>query len=92
MPTLAKQHRPGTKPSTGETMSYEDFLETRFNHNHYEWVDGEVIEMAAVEDDHADLSDWLSTLLSMWIEAKNGGKVREDPFQMRLPVDNPISK
>jgi len=84
MTTLLKQHRPGTKPSAGETMSYSEFLKANFDHNHYEWVDGEVVEMPAVENDHADLSDYLSTLLSMWVEAKDGGKVREDPFQMRL--------
>ncbi len=66
-------------------MSYEQFLKARFDHDHYEWVDGEVFEMPAVEDDHADLSDYLSTMLSMWVEAKDGGKVREDPFQMHLP-------
>ena len=86
MATLIKQHRPGSKPAAGELMSYEEFLQARFDHNHYEWVDGEVFEMPAVEDQHADLTDYLSTLLSMWVESKDGGKVRQDPFQMRLPA------
>jgi Uma2 family endonuclease len=85
MPTLAKQHRPGTKPSPGETMSYEEFLETRFNHNHYEWVDGEVIEMSAVEVLNAQLAQYLAFLLTAWLDEKDGGQVLQDPFQMRLP-------
>ena len=86
MPTLVKQHRPGTKPSPGETMSYEEFLKTRFDHDHYEWVDGEVFEMPAVEDDHADLAGYLFYLLTAWVDEKDGGKVRQNPFQMRLPA------
>jgi Uma2 family endonuclease len=65
-------------------MTYQRFLEADLGHDHFEWVDGEVIEMPAVEDAHADLSDWLSTLLSMWVEEKHNGKVRQDPFQMHL--------
>jgi Uma2 family endonuclease len=73
------------KPHRKRSMAYQEFLAADLGHDHFEWLDGEVVEMPAVEDDHADLSDCLSTLLSMWIEAKDGGKVREDPFQMRLP-------
>ena len=86
MSTLINQHRPGTKPLPGEAMSYEEFLKARFDHNHYEWVDGEVIEMSAVEDAHDALSVFLTRLLSDWLDEKGGGRVANDPFQMRLPA------
>jgi Uma2 family endonuclease len=76
LPTRKSRRRPA--------MTYQRFLEADLGHDHFEWVDGEVIEMPAVEDAHADLSDWLSPLLSMWVEEKHNGKVRQDPFQMHL--------
>jgi Uma2 family endonuclease len=85
MPTLVKQHRPGTKPSPGETLSYDEFLESHFDHDHYEWVDGEIFEMPAVEDGHAELAGYLYYLLTTWVDEKDAGKVLQDPFQMRLP-------
>ena len=86
MATLIKQHRPGTKPSAGETMSYEEFLNRRFDHNHYEWVDGEVVEMPAVEIINGQLSQYLAYLLTAWLDEKDGGELLQDPCQMRLPA------
>lgn len=50
-----------------------------------EWVDGEVIFMAPTNEDHADTVDWLFTLLKMYVEEHNLGKLRQTEFMVRLP-------
>jgi Uma2 family endonuclease len=41
-----------------------------------EWVDGEVIMMAPVSDEHSDLDGWLLSLLRLFAEHHNLGLVR----------------
>ena len=49
-----------------------------------EWVDGEVIVMAPVSGEHADLSLWLLRLVSEVVDSGNFGVVRGPEFQVRL--------
>jgi Uma2 family endonuclease len=74
---------------TGLRMSYEDFLELGDEYRHAEWVNGEVIMMAAVMDDHAWLVMFLSTLLKAFCDAKDLGDVFAEPFQMKTGPDLP---
>src|SRR5215204_6835756 len=70
-------------------ISYEDFL-TRFsNSEHVEWVDGEVVNMAAVTVDHAGVNGFLFSLMNTLAESKNLGRVFVDPFQMKTGPDLP---
>jgi Uma2 family endonuclease len=49
-----------------------------------EWIDGEVILMAPVSGEHADLFIWLMRLISDFAEVHDSGLVRGPEFPMRL--------
>ena len=87
--TLRTAHIPGNKPSPGKRMTFEEFLEAEFDHHHYEWVDGEAIEMAAVDFKHADLRDWLVSVLRYVADDRGLGKVTGEPFLMKASDDLP---
>jgi Uma2 family endonuclease len=74
----------GTKPIPGQKMTYEEFLDAVFDHNHYEWVEGEAVEMPAVEDVHSRTVLYLVRLLSDFVEAKGQGEILAEPFQMQI--------
>src|SRR5574341_344235 len=66
-------------------VSFEEYLE-RYAADHYEWVAGEVIKMAPVHMRHDEISRYLDQLLSIYFELKPIGRIRRDPFAMRLPA------
>ncbi|MBV8780011.1 MAG: Uma2 family endonuclease [Phycisphaerae bacterium] len=72
------------KPRRTMRMSYDEFLQTDFDHNHFEWVDGRVVERAPVESNHDAISGFLFRILSDWLDENGGGRITMDPFQMRL--------
>lgn len=80
---LRTTHIPGTKPVAGERMTFEEFLEREFDHQYYEWVDGEAVEMPPIELKHAELREWVSVLLGMYVQTKAIGKVLGEPFLMK---------
>ncbi len=65
-------------------MPYDEFVAAHFDHDHYEWVDGEVIEMSAIEDENNAITVFLCRLLGDYVELRDGGTVRVEPFQMYL--------
>jgi Uma2 family endonuclease len=65
-------------------LSYEEFLQRYDEDTQAEWVDGEVILLSPASNRHQDLSDFLTTILRAYAEAKQLGVVRSAPFQMRL--------
>ena len=87
--TLAHDIPEGTKPTPGVRMSYEEFLQATFDHFHYEWVDGEPIEMSHIELDHAEIQIFLIRLLGDWIDQKAIGRMLAEPFHMKTGPDLP---
>jgi len=81
---VAIKHEPLTKPIKGQKMSFAEFLETEFDHNHYEWVNGEAVEMSAVEYSHALLLTYLVRVLGAFLEKHDAGVLLTEPFQMRV--------
>ena len=65
-------------------MTYQQFLEADLGHDHFEWVDGKVVELPAVEDAHDAITVFLTRLLSDWLDEHGGGRVAIEPFQMHL--------
>ena len=64
-------------------LSFEEFLEW-YDEQHAEWVDGE-IEMGQPPNlEHQEDSDFLMTLLRLFVETRDAGKVISAPFLMRL--------
>jgi len=72
-----------------EKMSYEDFLAWCDEDTWAEWVDGEIIMFSPASSRHQDIGSFLETLLRLYVEGKNLGKVLRAPFQMKLSPDLP---
>jgi Uma2 family endonuclease len=83
----AKFNRP-VAPSIPAKISYEEFLE-RYDAEHVEWVNGEVVAMAPVSDEHSDVGGFLIAVLRAFVEANKLGVIRYEPFQMKTGPDLP---
>jgi Uma2 family endonuclease len=51
-----------------------------------EWIDGEVIFMAAASARHQQLGSFLETLLRLWVDVHGLGQVFRAPFAMRIEL------
>ncbi len=65
-------------------LTYEEYLDWLDDQTHAEWVDGEVVLMSPVTNEHDAVVGFLRALLQHWCEQRSGGVVRGEPFQMRL--------
>lgn len=77
----------GTLPT--RKLTYEEFLEWLDEDIRAEWVDGEVILMSPISGDHQDLGLFLLPLVKIFVEARQLGVVRYEPFQMKTGPDLP---
>ena len=65
-------------------MSYEEFLEWTEEDTLAEWVDGEVIMSSPASLRHQDLADFLISIIRMFVDSRNLGRVLSAPFQMKM--------
>ena len=65
-------------------MTYEEFLAWTDEDTWAEWVDGEVIMLSPASPRHQDIADFLTSVLRMYVEFKEVGRVISAPFQMKL--------
>lgn len=70
-------------------MSYAQFLKSDDVDPHAEWVNGEVLAMAPVSDEHSDEQVFLLQILGSFVDAHNLGKLRMEPFQMKTGPNLP---
>lgn len=75
---------PVSRPS-GRSATYAEFVRGTWGNAHVEWVNGEVIDMPAVDLRHADLNDFLRALVRLFVELRKLGTVLSEPFNMYLP-------
>lgn len=87
-PLAAGQPAPVQSPTPGR-MTYEQFLAWADEDTHAEWVDGEVVFMSPISDEHTDLAGWLLALLRPFVETHHLGVIRHEPFQMKAAPDLP---
>ncbi len=84
---------PGQSEAANRTahgvMSYEDFLVAPHENQHVEWVDGKVVPMAPISNEHTDITGFLLTILRVFSEAHNVGRVLYEPFQMKTDPNLP---
>jgi Uma2 family endonuclease len=81
---------PAFRPGRAQRMSFEQFLTTDFGEGaRVEWVNGEVVHMAPVSNEHADLQSLLNSLIRSFADAQRLGDVRCEPFVMKLGKDLP---
>jgi Uma2 family endonuclease len=81
--------QPPTPQRTGLQVSYEEFLELGDEYRHAEWVNGEVVMMAAVTDEHDAMTMFLGSVLHLYCETRRFGRVLREPFQMKTGPDLP---
>jgi len=86
---LKKPYASAAGASDDHALTYEEFLNWDGENQHVEWVDGKVIEMAPISDDHQDVGGFLHAILRIYAETHNLGKVRTEPFQMKTGPDLP---
>jgi Uma2 family endonuclease len=66
-----------------QKISYEDFLRRDGEETHVEWVDGEIVMMAPISNEHDDVAGFLYALLRAYVEFHGLGVVKQEPFQMK---------
>lgn len=67
-------------------VTFEEFLALADEAIHAEWEDGEVIFMSPASRKHQDLSDWLTTILRVYIRQRKLGQLLSAPFTIHLKV------
>ena len=82
MTRIASKSLPRERLPVGP-LSYEEFLQWDGENQHVEWVDGEVVPMAAVTDEHSLVNGFCFRVVGDFAEAGNLDEVRQDPFQMK---------
>jgi Uma2 family endonuclease len=70
-------------------MSYEEFLTNPAVDPHSEWVDGKVVALSPVTDEHALVAFFTAHMLQIWSEWHDLGQVYCEPFQMKPAPDLP---
>jgi Uma2 family endonuclease len=70
-------------------MTYEEFLALDEEGARLEWVDGEVVRMSPVTDEHEALRGFLFRLIADFVESYQLGVVLCEPFQMKTGPDLP---
>jgi Uma2 family endonuclease len=89
VPTDAIQitETPRSSDRLSDRVSADEYME-RYAHDFYEWVDGELIKMSPVREEHDLLSAYFRRLLDTYFELRPIGTVRADPFVMRVDSTN----
>jgi len=75
--------------TTQAKLSYADFLQQIDENPHVEWVDGEVVPMSPVSNQHQNVAGFLIALLRVYAEEKHLGEVRSEPYQMKPALHLP---
>lgn len=79
--------------SSDEKVTYEEFLAWLDEDTRAEWVDGEVLIMSPVSEEHQNVGGFLFKLISEFAAIYQLGKVFYEPIQMktgpRLPGRSP---
>ena len=86
--SVAVLDQPETIAAPKPKLSYEEFIAQTSDGTWAEWVDGEVLFMT-VANEHTDIAGFLQSLLRIFAEAHNLGRVFFEPFQMKTGPNLP---
>jgi Uma2 family endonuclease len=86
--SVAVLDNPETSAVPKTKLSYEEFIAQSSDGTWAEWVDGEVLFMT-VANEHTDIAGFLQSLLRIFAEAHNLGRVFFEPFQMKTGPNLP---
>ncbi len=76
-------------PIASRYITYEEYLANEEENHCTEWVNGKVIDISMVSEEHSDVSIFIMVLLRLWAEEHQAGVVRGDPFNMKTGVGLP---
>lgn len=65
-----------TAPPPAPRISFEEFLKLDSSDRRVEWVNGEVVEMSPISDEHNALSAFLIAILRVFADVRGAGAVR----------------
>ena len=82
--TIAPRRRPRRV-----RMSYEQFLKWDGENQHVEWVDGEVVPMPPISNEHTNVGGYLIALFFQFVLHFRLGEIKYEPFQMKTGPDLP---
>jgi Uma2 family endonuclease len=74
---------------TTRGISYEEFLDSPADNQRLEWVNGEVVVMSPISEDHSRVNGFLYRVISEFVEMHSAGEVFFDPFQMKTGPNLP---
>ena len=86
---MAEQVAPASQPNlkqpdaSAETISADEYM-AQYAHDFYEWVKGELIKISPVSEKHDALTRYFTLLLEAYFSLNPIGKLRQEPFVMRL--------
>jgi len=63
-------------------MTYEEFLRA-YDGRNAEWVEGEVVEMSPTSRENQKLADFLTAILTHFVETQEAGVILSSRFQMK---------
>ena len=84
---MAEQVISNPPAQTSTQVSAEEYM-AHYAHDHYEWEQGRLVKMSPVSDRHDEIASYLQSLLRTYFELNPIGRVKRDPFVMRLDTLN----
>lgn len=82
--TLPERATTDEQPISQRKMTYAEFLDRCNEDTWAEWVNGEMIMFSPASPEHQNLSDFLMTVLRIYVETRSLGMVLSAPLAMRL--------
>jgi Uma2 family endonuclease len=80
-----RRQSPDYVPPPPAPVSWDDFLDWADEDTHAEWIDGEIVEMPPVVDDHQFILGFIYRLVMEVVDEQELGLVYLAPFRMHLP-------
>jgi Uma2 family endonuclease len=71
-------------PDFKKRVTFEEYLAMHGDATMSEWIDGEVIVMAAAAADHQRIGSFVETIMKLFVEIHGLGEVFRSPFAMKL--------
>lgn len=69
-----------------QKLSYEEFLR-EYDGQYAEYVDGEIISNMSVTERHDFITNFLVTMLNLYVSTKKLGRICSEPYQMKMVID-----
>ena len=76
-------------PFVPQKLTYEEFLR-EYDGQYAEYVEGEVIKPMSVTEKHDFLTNFLMTILTFYVSAKNLGRICGEPYQMKMTLNGKV--